>query len=215
MARNKLIHNSGDKTRQLVVEGADDFHFLGHWLTDAGLLDNFCFQPAGNDKTVLTLFPVVLKQSEVKVVGIIIDADTDIQGRWDSIRQKLLKAGYPDESVPKRLPPRSFICDGNSLPKFGAWIMPNNQDAGYFETFAKHLIDDRDGLWTTAVESVNAIPKEMVRFRPADRDKVCVHTWLAWQRDPGMPLGQALKAKLFNLDSGLGQEFQTWLASLL
>jgi hypothetical protein len=50
-----------------------------------------------------------------------------------------------------------------------------------------------------------------------DRDrtsKANIHTWLAWQEEPGKPMGQAITAKYLNPKSKQAELFVNWLRAL-
>lgn len=83
------------------------------------------------------MLPVKLQESDLAVLGIIMDADTDLAARWQGLADRLSAAGY--ESVGSLPGPKGtvFIPPGNSLlPKLGIWLMPNNQVTGILEDFA-------------------------------------------------------------------------------
>jgi len=47
---------------------------------------------------------------------------------------------------------------------------------------------------------VSEIPVEERRFVESYATKALIHTWLAWQDDPGTPLGQAITKRYFDAD---------------
>jgi hypothetical protein len=46
--------------------------------------------------------------------------------------------------------------------------------------------------------SVAAIPEAERRFGPLAEPKAIIHTWLAWQKEPGKPLGTAITARFLD-----------------
>ena len=52
------------------------------------------------------------------------------------------------------------------------------------------------------------------RFIQDHRAKAEVHTWLAWQAEPGRPLGLALTRRYLDADHALAQRFHDWLVAL-
>ncbi|MEX1363933.1 MAG: DUF3226 domain-containing protein [Nannocystaceae bacterium] len=52
------------------------------------------------------------------------------------------------------------------------------------------------------------------RFVDAHRSKAVVHTWLAWQRDPGTPLGHATTMRYLDPSRTPAPQFRTWLVDL-
>jgi len=76
--------------------------------------------------------------------------------------------------------------------------MPDNQTTGNLEDFLKFLVPADSELYEHVISSVDGIPPSEQRFSAVDRSKVLIHTWLAWQKDPGKPLGTAITAKYFD-----------------
>lgn len=72
--------------------------------------------------------------------------------------------------------------------------MPDNTLPGALEDFMQSIMPRGDQLWDHSVNSVAQIPAVDGTFRfPATAiRKAEVHTWLAWQDEPGWPYGVAL-----------------------
>jgi hypothetical protein len=69
-------------------------------------------------------------------------------------------------------------------------------------------------LWRRAELTVDAIPAEKRRF-PAERiAKAKLHTFLAWQEEPGKPIGLAITAKYLDPNAIQAQQFIDWLRTL-
>jgi hypothetical protein len=60
------------------------------------------------------------------------------------------------------------------------------------EHVLKHVSGNRGG---PRFDEVANIPKGEVRFSKLDEPKAVIHTWLAWQEEPGRPLGTAITAR--------------------
>ena len=87
----------GRKT--LLVEGNNDKHVMKHICGNRGIPHLDEVRPHHNVERLLDAVPVRLKASEEgDVVGIVLDAYTEIKTRWDSIRNILVGSGY--DSVP-------------------------------------------------------------------------------------------------------------------
>ena len=52
------------------------------------------------------------------------------------------------------------------------------------------------------------------RFKDVHRSKAKIHTYLAWQEQPGLPLGVSIKAKAFDSDAKLAHDVTDWLKTL-
>ncbi len=92
--------------------------------------------------------------------------------------------------------------------------MPNNKLPGMLEDFVALLIPSEDLLWARALESVNNIPSEQRRFTITHLSKAYIHTWLAWQEEPGTPLGSAITKRYFNPDAPQAAIFIAWVRRL-
>lgn len=92
--------------------------------------------------------------------------------------------------------------------------MPDNKETGILEDFLRFLVPPDCELFKYANSVLAAIPPAEVRFSKLAEPKALLHTWLAWQKDPGRPLGQSITAKY--LDAGVGEVdvFISWLERL-
>jgi len=80
--------------RILLVEGTDDEHVLKHLCGNRGIPRLDDVKSHGGVDQLLESFPVRLKASDDgDIVGIVIDADTDLAARWQSLRGRLTGAG--------------------------------------------------------------------------------------------------------------------------
>ena len=199
----------------LLVEGVDDEHVMKHICTNRGIPHLDEVKQHGNDKELLKAIPVQIKLSEEEgdVVGIVIDADTDLSARWQSVRDRLVKVGYP--YVPVAPDPNGTILnppDGSFLPRAGVWIMPDNKTPGILEDFLDFLIPQSDALRAHARCSVDSLPEQP--FSDNDRPKALIHTWLAWQKEPGRPYGTAITARFLDPDLPQANALASWLERL-
>lgn len=198
----------------LLVEGVDDEHVMKHICTNRGISHLDEVKEHGNYKELLKAIPVQIKLSEEgDVVGIVIDADTDPFARWQSVRHRLVEVEYPD--VPNAPDPNGTILnppDGSFLPRAGIWIMPDNKMPGILEDFLDFLIPQSDALRAHARCSVDSLPEQ--RFSDNDRPKALIHTWLAWQEEPGRPYGTAITARFLDPDLPQADVLASWLEQL-
>lgn len=198
----------------LLVEGKDDEHVMKHICTNRGISRLDEVKEHGNYIELLKAIPVRIKLSEEgDVVGIVIDADTDPSDRWRSVRKRLVEVEYPD--VPNAPDPNGTILnppDGSFLPRAGVWIMPDNKTPGILEDFLDSLIPQSDALRAHARCSVDSLPEQ--RFSDNDRPKALIHTWLAWQKEPGRPYGTAITARFLNPNLSQANVLASWLERL-
>ena len=185
----------------LLVEGTDDEHVLKHICGNHGIPHLDEVKNCGSvEKLIENLgvrLPLLIQEGDA--IGVVIDADTDISARWQSIRDRITDFGY--QNVPDQPDPDGTILDppaGSYLPRLGVWIMPNNQTSGILEDFLRFLVPQPNILFNHARDSVKTIPEGERRFKLLDEPKAVIHTWLAWQKDPGLPFGTAITARFLD-----------------
>jgi hypothetical protein len=205
MARKKI----------LLVEGVDDEHVFKHLCGERniGILDEVKKQD--NDSKLLENLPVELLQSDIEALGVVLDADTDVMGRWDALKQRFVQAGY--SGVPAQPVPDGTILDpppNSLLPRIGVWIMPDNRSTGKLEDFLLLLVPEGSRLFEHVKISVQRIPEGERRFTKPDEIKAILHTWLAWQKEPGRPFGTAITAKYLDADVPQADPLVAWLKRL-
>lgn len=152
--------------------------------------------------------------SAMECLGIVIDADKDLNDRWRKVVRILEKAGY--QSVSNSPDENGTIIKQEFLPTFGVWIMPDNKiTRGFLETFLTFLVPENDEAWQHAKTSVgNLKEKPFVKTEVDHTEKAEIHTFLAWQEEPGKPFGQAITAKYLQADKPQCQVFVEWLNNL-
>lgn len=198
----------------LLVEGVDDEHVLKHICGNRGIPRLDEVSNHGGADELLEVISARIKLSEPDdVFGVVVDADTNLDDRWRAIRDRVVKAGYQDV-------PNQPLVDGtilgpsteSRLPRLGIWVMPNNQTSGILENFLQFLIPDNDALMEYAKTCVQNLPER--RFIPNDQLKAVIHTWLAWQKDPGKPYGTAITAKFLDPHLPEADSLVSWLRRL-
>ena len=201
----------------LLVEGDDDAHVLKHICGNRGIPHLDEVKQLGGDRNLLSTIAVQLKASneEGDVVGVVMDADTNVDARWQSIRHRFLEAGYHDVNVPEQPDPCGTILEspgGTLLPRAGIWIMPDNTTTGILEDFLAFLVPQPDSLFEHVNTSVDSIPDR--RFSELDKPKAIMHTWLAWQKEPGQPYGTAIMSRFLDATLPQADILVSWLNRL-
>ena len=156
-----------------------------------------------------------LKESGIESLGVVLDADTDLAGRWDALKHSLVHAGYT--TVPAHPALGGTILDpppNTLLPRFGVWIMPDNLTTGKLEDFLRFLVPSGNRLFQHVEFSVHGIPEAERRFSKPDEIKAIIHTWLAWQAEPGKPFGTAISAKFLDPNVPRVDVLVAWLKRL-
>ncbi len=200
----------------LLVEGTDDENVLKHICGNRGIPRLDDVKSHEGVERLLDSVPVRLKASEDgDIVGVVIDADTDVAARWESLRDRLIRVGYT--GVPDNPASDGTILDppaGTLLPRVGIWIMPDNQTKGILEDFLQFLIPEGSRLFKHVQSSIANIPKGERRFNQLAEPKAIIHTWLAWQKEPGKSLGTAITARYLDPDVKEVDVLVSWLNRL-
>lgn len=200
----------------MLVEGVDDEHVLKHLCGNRGVPKLDDIKACGGIEQLLDSFPVRIKASgDSAIVGVVIDADADLASRWRSLCDRLIALGY--EGVPDNPAAEGTIMDppeGKLLPRVGIWIMPDNQTKGILEDFLRFLVPEGSRLLEHVKSSIAAIPVGERRFSQLAEPKAVIHTWLAWQEEPGKPLGTAITARYFDPDVVQVDVLVSWLNRL-
>jgi hypothetical protein len=215
------------KPQQLLVEGKNDRHVIWALCEQYQLPETFSVEVPQEEREVpqekrtegvealLNGLPERLKAENLRTLGIVVDADRNLSGRWQSVKHKLSSIGYRD--IPQSPPPEGWVCAPSDpyLPRVGVWLMPNNQLPGMLEDFVAYLIPPGDTLHPKAKAILQEIEQaELNRYNSIHHPKALIHTWLAWQKTPGMPMGQAITAQVLSCDSPSALIFIEWLKHL-
>jgi hypothetical protein len=186
------------------INWPEDRESVPAWIHAVGGFDKFW-----SDKVVET----AVKSASIKAIGVIFDADEMSDNRWATAVHhcKSFAPGVPDRPTPGGW---LGIVEGTGA-RFGLWMMPDNQRRGYMETFLCEIAGG-DALWPYAVEVVAEAKKRGARFDPARHgDKARIHSWLAWQKEPGRQLHQAIKERVgFDPRADCALPFVEWFKHL-
>lgn len=208
---NEWCKHEGDAV--LLVEGQNDCHVTLALCKSYQLTENFGIYECGSDSKALRRLNALIASSiPPKVIGLMIDADRpNLAGRWSSIQSKLSNYDYTFPQFP--IPDGTIIDSKNGLPRLGFWLMPNNRIDGMLEDFCCEMIDEQA---SATVEQCLQIAEASghASFKMIHRSKAFVHTYLAWQDEPGKPLGQAITAQALRDNTTTAKTFIEWLTIL-
>ncbi len=194
----------------LLLEGSDDCNIISKFCEGNTIRADFGFCNCGGDNQVLHKLNALLKKSDPpEVIGVILDADQNIDERYQEIKAKV--ADF--YNLPKNMPKDGLVHLEKGWPKLGIWIMPNNQDNGALEEFYLELATDID---TAFIDNTiqEAEKKELTSFKSQHRKKAIMHTYFAWQDTPGMPLHAAINKIVLDNNAEIAHVFKGWLISL-
>ncbi|MCB8952025.1 MAG: hypothetical protein H6650_08430 [Ardenticatenales bacterium] len=79
----------------------------------------------------------------------------------------------------------------------------------------RFLVPQMDPLAPFANNVLDELEARELNLYAKQRSKAFIHTWLAWQKTPGLPMGRAITAKALSDDSPLVLDFVAWLNHLL
>lgn len=207
----------------LYVEGTDDVHVVKHLLLryeidcpmsgDRRPQREFApnapeITAAGSRDAVLAAIGTAVAVSNGRSAGFVLDADAVPQDRWRAVCDRLRAFGL---ALPDEIPPEGFVDDVAKLgARVGVWLMPDNRRKGALEEFLGDLVDDHDPVLPLAESSTTDALTRGAKFSEVDHRKAVLHTWLAWQEEPGLPYGTAIKARYFRDDSPAALAFVEW-----
>ncbi len=198
-----------DAPTGLLLEGNDDCAVFYHLFEHYKMANRPELWDMNGFEKLRASIPVRLKASGLERLGIVVDADIDLASRWQSLHDALSNAGYV---VPDRPVNEGLVLPLTNRPTVGVWVMPDNNLSGMLEHFASFLIPQDDRLWDYARDCVERLPE--VRFPPQHAIKAQVHTWLAWQEEPGKPMGQAITKRYLDADAPHARQLMAWVRRL-
>jgi hypothetical protein len=200
---------------RLLVEGADDKWTIINLLERHGFDWNDESQKPWVEDTqgvesLLAAVPTALK-TFVRL-GVVLDADVDPAGRWQALRDKARSCGVDLPPAPRV---GGVIVPGHRpSARFGAWLMPDNEAPGALEELVARLVPAGDPCWPHAGAATTEARVRGAPLAEKDTMKGAIHTWLAWQKIPGQPLGTAIHAQTFRHDSTDAVRFVEWFRDM-
>ena len=203
-------------TQNLLVEGNDDFHVIASLCKSFNVIESFDINDCKGIDNLINSLSVRLKSSGVQTIGVVIDADADVNSRWSTIKDILISSSLYN-NIPDTIPLEGLILYPTKKDdiKFGLWIMPNNQTNGMLEDFTAFLIPEDDKLLPITDSILKDIEdKSLNEYKSSYHAKARIHTWLAWQKEPGTPMGLAITKKYLTTIPPICQTFVDWLDKL-
>ncbi len=172
---------------------------------------------AGGPVTARDWIETHLKESALAALGVIFDADK-MEGsedhRWADMQNCCKAIGV---ALPDLAPAGGFYTVLPNRIRFGVWMMPNNQLPGMLETFLLALLKPEEAAGSLFLHAQGSVEKARelgAPFKAVHRDKALVHTWLAWQDQPGAQLHEAIKFKILDATSPNADAFVAWFRDL-
>lgn len=205
-----------NNAQTLLVEGKTDQHVVLALCNHYQVEENFDIKDCDGISNLFKELKLRLSNpSNVKTIGVILDADNDITARLDEIRSITSPSGY---QIPKSLPKTGLVCVSSDsiYPKLGLWLMPDNVSLGMVEDFALSLVPQNEPLMSNAETTLQQLETSGIqKYKPNHRSKAMIHTYLAWQDEPGTPIGHSITKQVLNPNHPNAQAFvQNWLVPL-
>ncbi len=207
---------------RLIVEGPDDMHVILNLMKrhgydwDDARSTRPLVESAGGVSQLLDGTNLSTGAKSHTRLGLVLDADLETSQRWQQVRDCFsnLKITLPD--LPS---PDGTVIDVPKLPglvlsRLGIWLMPDNQQPGILEDFLGRLVPPNDPCWAHAEEATVRARALGGPLAEKDHAKGRIHTWLAWQTEPGRAFGVALNARILGHDSPEALRFVSWFQRL-
>lgn len=212
--------------QQLIVEGADA-HFIASvsmkrnlpaprgYANKEKFIKEFVVSAGSYDKA-LVAFREALNRTELTRIGLIVDADeAGGASRWQAIRQILTEELPNFDFSNYALSADGIVISISATLTVGIWIMPDNNGNGYLEHLVAKLAPQQDAIWQQAVATVNSLRQRTdCKFTEIRKQKALVYTWLAWQKEPGKPIGLGVQANYFNANATEADAFVGWIQNV-
>jgi hypothetical protein len=198
--------------RVLLTEGKNDCHLISSLCNYHNVPQNFGLHECGSDSLVIKKLAALIASSEpMEVIGVVLDADNPgIQGKWQALRQRLEPEGYV---IPGQPDHNGTILRSEGKPVIGIWLMPDNNLDGMLEDFCKQLAHP-DAIEFAESCVMQAREGGFSSFTETHCAKAAIHTYLAWQDEPGMPMGMAVTARALDPEQPIAHRFNDFLRAL-
>lgn len=186
----------GNGKKVLLAEGKNDCFVIAALCQSHDVPKNFGLYDCGSDEKALKRLSALISGADPKeVIGLVVDADNpNMQSKWESVKGRLTKLGY---SLPVTPDINGTIIEMENMPKVGIWLMPDNKVDGMLEDFCRTLASD-DAIAFAQYCAQKAQEDGYASFKEVHLSKSTIHTFLAWQNEPGMPLGLAITSKILD-----------------
>ena len=132
-----------------------------------------------------------------------------------SDKRVLMVEGPDDEHVVKHVCGRRQLGVIQSIHPYGGKDRLIESIAARLKesdiTVLRFLVPQGDDLLAHADQAIDGIPPALRRFSDVKEAKARIHTWLAWQEEPGKPFGQAISALYLDPNLPAADVFAAWI----
>ena len=115
--------------------------------------------------------------------------------------------------MPAEIKNSGIVLEMKNDIKVGAWIMPNNKDYGRIEDFLLEMINcDAKEFATKCAKEAQL--KKYGDFKDIHISKALIHSYLAWQDEPGTPMGLSITKSVLKPNTDTAILFKEWLLKM-
>ena len=215
--------------KHLIVEAESDKSFIQAFLRHEKLnlqLNIDVATPQDFESTTYTTKQAVFQQlprlvklletGQVSHIGILVDMDftnkTDIKNQnLRQISERLNPLGFHQRQQQNNNSGFYFENSDYDNP-IGVWLMPNNQDEGYLETWVKMAMSaDQQSHFTQIENFIQSLGTSHFKNPVTAMDKARIFTWLSTQTKPTQDLSKSLE--LIAAKNPVYQNFKHWLVT--
>ena len=215
--------------KHLIVEAESDKSFIQAFLRHEKLnlqLNIDVATPQDFESTTYTTKQAVFQQlprlvklletGQVSHIGILVDMDftnkTDIKTQnLRQISERLNPLGFHQRQQQNNNSGFYFENSDYDNP-IGVWLMPNNQDEGYLETWVKMAMSsDQQSHFTQIENFIQSLGTSHFKNPVIAMDKARIFTWLSTQTKPTQDLSKSLE--LIAASNPVYQNFKHWLVT--
>ena len=194
--------------RVLLVEGPNDKHVVLHLCNFHEEMPKFWILDKEGIEVLLEAIGSEVRAPSRKAVGILVDANDDLDARWRAVANRLREENIEVPSNPELT---GTIID--STPRVGIWLMPNNESPGELENFVSEMIPNDDPVWPLSADYIDGLPQADRKFTEKKILRAKLYAWLATREDPRQ-MGAAIGARDLRVDGPLSTRFASWLRQL-
>ena len=204
------MHSAPIVPRLLLVEGRTDCHVVKHICERHAPMPEFQIKVANGIDPLLKSIRAEAQAADRYALGIMVDANTNLDSRWQAVTNQLRRANI---DPPRRPEQDGLVLVGDHHPRIGIWLMPDNGTAGAIEDFVKRMIPASDAVWPLAQEFIAAIPDDARAFKPQKALRAEIHAWLSTRSEPRL-MAAAIRANDLDVQGQNCMAFVQWLQCL-
>ena len=217
-----------DNKKLLIVEADSDKQFIDRFLkkeqiklglnikvvTPKDINPNQHYTTQGGVFNELSLILKQFADGEITQLGILIDMDYRLDKPLPIKEFTLNRLSYilsaEKFEIAQDTAQGIFFKSEDFDNPIGVWLMPNNQDEGYLETWVKMAMSaDQQSHFTQIENFIQSLGTNHFKNLTTAMDKARIYTWLATQSKPTQDLSKALA--LADPNTATYQNFKNWL----